>query len=201
MADDRAFLNAIIENPDDDGPRLVYADWLDEQGDHARAEFIRIQCEMAKFEPESVRWYELSLRSQRLLQRHQPAWLRDIQKYVRASTFRRGFVESVSMTARRFLKHGDFVFTHAPIRELVLSESRDLLSQVLASPHLGRLHTLDLSFNRIDDSGALLLTTAPNLSGLTNLDLWYNEFGARGWRALERKFGRRVRMQNWYPPE
>jgi uncharacterized protein (TIGR02996 family) len=35
----------ILENPDDDAPRLVYADWLEEQGDPL-AEFIRLQCEL-----------------------------------------------------------------------------------------------------------------------------------------------------------
>jgi uncharacterized protein (TIGR02996 family) len=32
MHHDEAFLQAIIENPDDDTPRLVYADYLDEGG-------------------------------------------------------------------------------------------------------------------------------------------------------------------------
>jgi uncharacterized protein (TIGR02996 family) len=48
MSDNTAFLRAIIEHPDDDGPRLVYADWLDEQGQAARAELIRVQCELAR---------------------------------------------------------------------------------------------------------------------------------------------------------
>ena len=30
----------------DDAPRLIYADWLSENGDEARAEFIRVQCEL-----------------------------------------------------------------------------------------------------------------------------------------------------------
>jgi uncharacterized protein (TIGR02996 family) len=38
-----SFLEDIVANPDDDGPRLVYADWLDEHGDSTRAEFIRLQ--------------------------------------------------------------------------------------------------------------------------------------------------------------
>jgi uncharacterized protein (TIGR02996 family) len=42
------FLQAIIANRDDDGPRLVYADWLEEQGEGERAELIRVQCEEAK---------------------------------------------------------------------------------------------------------------------------------------------------------
>src|SRR4051812_5383520 len=37
-----ALLAAIAEAPDDDAPRLVYADWLEEHGDDARAEFIRV---------------------------------------------------------------------------------------------------------------------------------------------------------------
>lgn len=35
---------AVLAAPDDDLPRLVYADWLDEHGEGERAEFIRIQC-------------------------------------------------------------------------------------------------------------------------------------------------------------
>jgi uncharacterized protein (TIGR02996 family) len=46
--DDEAFLRAIGAAPEDDAPRLVYADWLDDRGDAARAEFIRVQCELAR---------------------------------------------------------------------------------------------------------------------------------------------------------
>src|SRR5690348_10440338 len=49
MTHEEAFLASILENPDDDAPRLIYADWLDEQGRHDRAEFIRIQCELATY--------------------------------------------------------------------------------------------------------------------------------------------------------
>jgi uncharacterized protein (TIGR02996 family) len=49
---DRAdLLAAILANPDDDNVRLVYADWLQEHGDDARAEFIRVQIELAKLPP------------------------------------------------------------------------------------------------------------------------------------------------------
>lgn len=44
---DAAFLATIIERPDDDLPRLLYADWLEEHGQIERAEFIRVQCELA----------------------------------------------------------------------------------------------------------------------------------------------------------
>jgi uncharacterized protein (TIGR02996 family) len=57
VSDEAALLRTICENPDDDAPRLVYCDWLEESGDPAktrRAHFIRMQCELAKY-PEP-RW-------------------------------------------------------------------------------------------------------------------------------------------------
>jgi uncharacterized protein (TIGR02996 family) len=49
-------LAAVCAAPDDDAPRLVLADWLDIDGppacrDPARAEFIRVQVELAKGPP------------------------------------------------------------------------------------------------------------------------------------------------------
>jgi uncharacterized protein (TIGR02996 family) len=41
------FLAAVIAAPDDDNPRLIAADWLDERGD-VRGEFIRVQVELAR---------------------------------------------------------------------------------------------------------------------------------------------------------
>ena len=51
MNDEAAFLNQILSNPADDAARLVYADWLDEQGDPislVKAGFLRAQCELAR---------------------------------------------------------------------------------------------------------------------------------------------------------
>jgi uncharacterized protein (TIGR02996 family) len=47
MTSDEAFLRDICEHPEDDAPRLVYADWLEEHGNPERAEFIRVQCRLA----------------------------------------------------------------------------------------------------------------------------------------------------------
>lgn len=48
MNDRDAFIRAIIARPDDDLPRLIYADWLDENQEPERAEFIRVQCELVR---------------------------------------------------------------------------------------------------------------------------------------------------------
>ena len=48
MAQEEAFLRAVLAKPNDDLPRLIFADWLDEQDQSARAEFIRVQCELTR---------------------------------------------------------------------------------------------------------------------------------------------------------
>jgi uncharacterized protein (TIGR02996 family) len=42
---DEIFLETIRQNPEDDAPRLVYADWLEEQGD-MRGEFLRLMLQL-----------------------------------------------------------------------------------------------------------------------------------------------------------
>lgn len=55
MNSDADFVAAIIASPEDDAPRLVYADHLEEHGQHDRATFIRVQCELARLPPSDPR--------------------------------------------------------------------------------------------------------------------------------------------------
>jgi uncharacterized protein (TIGR02996 family) len=51
MDEQDALIGAILAAPDDDLPRLVYADWLQERGgvrNSIRAKLIRAQCELAR---------------------------------------------------------------------------------------------------------------------------------------------------------
>src|SRR5687767_696033 len=43
VRDDAAFLRQVNDDPADLETLLVYADWLDDQGDSGRAEFLRLQ--------------------------------------------------------------------------------------------------------------------------------------------------------------
>jgi len=73
MSDRAAFIRAIVAAPDDDIPRLVFADWLEESGDEsdrARAEFIRVQCESASLPADDPRRAELERREEELLRSH-----------------------------------------------------------------------------------------------------------------------------------
>ena len=64
VPDAAPFLAAIRAAPDDDAPRLIYADWLDEHGQPERAEFIRVQCELARRESPELRRREAELLAQ-----------------------------------------------------------------------------------------------------------------------------------------
>ena len=47
MSDGEALLRAVIASPDDSLPRLVYSDWLEEQGDD-RAELLRSDWDVSR---------------------------------------------------------------------------------------------------------------------------------------------------------
>lgn len=70
--DGTALQAAIRACPDDDAPRLVYADWLQENGDESRAEFIRAQIAVAR--GESARTVLYRFRVAKLLTAHGREW-------------------------------------------------------------------------------------------------------------------------------
>src|SRR5262245_58489811 len=51
MSDRDALLAAIRAQPDEDTPRLIFADWLDENDEPERAAFVRAQIELARTPP------------------------------------------------------------------------------------------------------------------------------------------------------
>ncbi len=95
MTDRDALLAAIGSQPDEDMPRLMFADYLEESGEPARAAFIRAQCELARtptWEPFAVqcRWRTCAVASG---QAFMPSLPRLDGTYLRwgEEPFRRGF--------------------------------------------------------------------------------------------------------------
>ncbi len=140
------FLAAIIAEPHEDVHRLVYADWLEEQGEADRAEFIRVQCELeAKrprnpFVPEEMGRLEyLSKRERELIillmkTENIPFAINDSYSgdgiYVtvpaESSTFAvrvytRGFVSDITCTAANWLVHADTLTAAQPIERVTLT--------------------------------------------------------------------------------
>jgi len=98
-----ALLDAIFDNPDDDTPRLVYADWLQEHDQEAYAHFIRLHCRMARVPHEEKRV---------LVEELHPVWLafRDtmshtlLKRFGGIGSFERGMPSTVRLTPREFLE-------------------------------------------------------------------------------------------------
>lgn len=65
------FLEAICAAPEDDTPRLIFADWLADHGDEDRAEFIRVQCRLADMEEDDWRPSEPEYEIQETLRRRE----------------------------------------------------------------------------------------------------------------------------------
>jgi uncharacterized protein (TIGR02996 family) len=75
MPDDlRALLAAIVADPADDTARLVYADCLQEHGNTARAQFIRLQIEAERLHPDSNARARLEERARALFAEHWIEW-------------------------------------------------------------------------------------------------------------------------------
>src|SRR5690348_11269000 len=91
-----ALLAAIHDSPDDDLPRLAYADWLEENGDPLRAEFIHVQIERARLPDGDPRDADLACREQQLLRAGRERWMRDVRVF-NSGPFARGFVDSVDV--------------------------------------------------------------------------------------------------------
>ncbi len=100
MTDRDAFRRAVCAAPDDDTPRLVFADWLDEHGEPKRAEFIRLQCELGQVEEFGPRWRALRERAEKLLGPNREKWSQELagRKLLNVE-FRRGFVGEATVSS------------------------------------------------------------------------------------------------------
>ena len=186
-ADD--FLNAILDAPDDDAPRLLFADWLEERGDPDRAEFIRVQIALAR-QPAADGAAALRARQHVLQARHDAEWSGPVGGVAFAWDYGRGFIEAVEARAEAFLDGADELFRRAPVRRVRLhwdhspSAAASLTPRLADCPALARLTGLDLSGNFLGSDGLQSLLASAWLTRLTSLDLRECRISDRGVRAL-----------------
>jgi uncharacterized protein (TIGR02996 family) len=181
MNQEEAFVQAVLETPDDDAPRLIYADWLDDHGD-PRGTFIRLQCEIARLPEEDPRREALAAQAKpleeqlraALRQKVRPGWARKIPAWLlrEPCTFERGFIAGTTTAVGKFVKGAEALYSAVPLQHLRIRSLRfPSLEGLLKLPLLERLRTLDLSGNRVGNNGAAILAAAPGLRGLTALNL------------------------------
>jgi len=184
MSDGDALLAAIAAHPDDDTPRLVYADWLDEHEDPLRAEFIRVQVAVRRLEerPATEQRDQIHLfrRQQELLDNHRRDLLGSIADEMHAfdATFDRGFVTQLNLNATVFLKHAAEVAALRPEPRVRLTCSGfQNVSALIPRPESRCIESLtvrpvaDDFVEPIPAPGFHLLGNAPNFGRLEVLDL------------------------------
>jgi uncharacterized protein (TIGR02996 family) len=78
-----SLLQAARRAPQEDGHRLVLADWLEDHGQAEHAEFIRLQCRLApgSLPADAEERTQLQARCQELLRQHGGAWLGSLWRW------------------------------------------------------------------------------------------------------------------------
>lgn len=204
MSDEPALLAATLAHPDEDTPRLIYADWLDENGQPDRAEFIRIQCAPDADEAAENRAFDLE-------ERNRAKWLTGLPQFPGARwEFHRGFPEFLDADIDLFLERYDafarvpwlrFLSLHgvadSPLRDFVNRpwnpqwvelefeehlfvgeglETTLSVRSLVESSRVLQLRLLGLSLNGwLSEDTARSLATSPHLSGLQHLHLVTDE--------------------------
>ncbi|MFO0808814.1 MAG: TIGR02996 domain-containing protein [Gemmataceae bacterium] len=181
--DEAAFLRLIASAPDDDAPRLIYADWLDERGD-PRGAFIRAQCALARLPANDPRRADLEAVVNQLKAAHAAEWTRRISGLVSGHEFRRGFVEEVTLSADALLEHGPELAAAGHLGTVHLPDVGNDLRRVLNAPAMALVRTLDLVGNRVGDAGAAALMSSSRLANLEAIDLSFNGLTNDGVRVL-----------------
>lgn len=152
MATTETFLRDVIENLDDDAPRLVFADWLEEQG-NPRAEFIRVQCELATLDPYNTRLADLESRELKLIRKYSKGWAGNLRRFASRWWFHRGFVSGAKVSAKVFLGDGDQLLKLAPLEHVQLADPCDYLDQLAACRNLSGLQSISLRYGYIGRGG------------------------------------------------
>lgn len=210
------FLDSIAAAPDDDAPRLVFADWLEDEGDPTYAEFIRVQCELARFYEADRRfieswasnvaashveddWRQREGASERLaLQRREAElfdvlsrrWQRQLQDGVPEGlwlrNFQRGFIDTVELT----IVPAVLVECTGRWPFLLRIERLDVGEQVcdgfFGCTELARVKQIACVRWGLEDSAMLPFATAEHFHNLQMLDLSGCTFGQEGIAAFAR---------------
>lgn len=171
------FLQSVRANPDDDGPRLVYADWLEENGYELYAEFIRVQIELHRTDHQNKAWLLRALTPQdieardalgpriiALLQRIQElekkhsSWRRLPPNWPsQMGCYERGLLYAWVGSAEQFLKYGEEIWSYGPVRKLAIDGKDREIERFANSPLLTRIKELSITPNGSLDRGGIAL--------------------------------------------
>ncbi len=188
-----ALLAAIYRDPDDDAPRQVYADWLQDRGD-VRGELIALQ----------LGGIGDRTREHALIKEHKKSWLGPLANILRGEVeFRRGFPASAIVTFRNQreveqygslvewatideLEFGSAIVRHdqrawskyvgPAMRNLQILRRADVTHVLASNVPWHRLHTLELAAADVTTAQVAQLARSPITPKLARLAIY-------GWLA------------------
>jgi uncharacterized protein (TIGR02996 family) len=186
----QVFLEDVKSHPEDDTPRLIFADWLQEHGsaqEAARGELIRIQVLQSHMLPSDPRMPMIRRRELELLNRYHDAWVGPLMDPFNWH-FQRGFLH-LDGRAEKILR--DEVAALATpelcawLEGLRVREVRTLHAARLAfAPFLAYVHTLDLCGHRVLHPGIEALARSPHVAHLRSLQLEGGRIGPLGAQTI-----------------
>lgn len=195
MDERAALLKAICENPDDDTPRLVFADWLQENGEEARAEFIRLQVRHAeRLRHAAPNTEKFARRARELWLEHGVQWRADLPaaNWLKwHDAFFRGFVERVTVASdTELVRHAEVVFGQ-PIRQLVITnfEGANGFAELAG---LARLRVLTLVNRRVTVKAVAELLRCNSFSETMMLLCFFGPNESE--KELRKAFGARLHL-------
>jgi uncharacterized protein (TIGR02996 family) len=189
MNDHDALLHAIAEHPEEDTPRLMYADWLEENGQPERADFVRNQVGLGQIGIDDPARRPLVQKNVRYLMNFVPQWKVELPQIpgVEWGDFNRGLIEEVQATTEQpIIDHATEIFAVPGIHVLRLRwlgtppaphglPRRTSAGEKLARvAELIRLRVLRLVAARAQAGTLRDLLASPHLGKLTALDLHGN---------------------------
>lgn len=184
MSDAEAFIQEVHANPGDETPRLIYADFLEEQGD-SRGEFIRVQVELGATAPGEAARAPLLKREQELLDDFGEEWLEPLRTLgvdgVSRACFHGGLLEKVRMTADQFIRNGAALCEVEPaLHRVQLHKVRPVYHDFVRLALPEQVQELDLTANQLGTLDLESLIAAPWAGHVQSLVLSFNQLGNDG---------------------
>jgi uncharacterized protein (TIGR02996 family) len=187
MNDKDALFQSVLAAPEDDAPRLIFADWLDENGEPERAEFIRVQIDLARLPARGKVRTALKARETELLRDFRvkilpwiPPPLRGEHSYFEC---RRGFLEHIETSTPLFVRHAHELSRVTPLRSVKLRAGESRGDALAKLPVMKQLDELDLDGAAFGDSLTQFFTSA-NFPALSRLNLSSNLLGQDALRVF-----------------
>jgi uncharacterized protein (TIGR02996 family) len=175
-------LRAVLDQPDDDAPRLAYAALMDQRGD-VRGEFIRLQLRIARATAVTEKSL-LSCDADWLLLDHRSRWSLPVKGISESYAFHRGFIDYIALPARSFLDTAGRILRSTPIQHVNFIDPKPWLDELLESPHLRQMRSLSFDQAGLDNEDLKWLAACPNLGELRWLSLGGNSITLSGIEEL-----------------